>query len=507
VVLDTRRRLEDDLAAAPPQRPARRPRPGAFLSWVAVVGSIEALLVGFATSRRLYSDSFYNLVAGREIVRHGFSRTDPWTFLGAHRRWVDQQWLAHVIYYGSDAIGGLRAVSIVSALSVGAGVGVLAAIMASRGTAPVRVAVWAALVGVIAEANAVVRAQSFAYVAFAIAIALLLGDWETPSRRRRALLVLTLLVWANLHGSVISFVPIVAAVWGWRAIWQWRIGDRATAARQLGWIALACLASMTTPFGQGIVGYYRSTLENATLHAHISEWHAASPANPLEILFFVVLVATIIVAVYAYRRRIRLSFPLAVAAVAYAGSGLSAARSEVWFGFVAALLISDILTRAAGDARPRALRVRIAAPLTGIALTALVACMSLGPALAYQGTSLAGVDLAARSAGASALICADNDAATALEWRHPELRGRVAFDARFELYSQAQLTGIFSLLGDRHPTAPAWLGRCDVLLVNLKGMQHADLARFVRGRAGYRVVYDRRNDGLVTVRSVGQPHG
>jgi hypothetical protein len=474
---------------------------------VAVVGSIEALLVGFATSRRLYSDSFYNLVAGREIVRHGFARTDPWTFLGANRRWIDQQWLAHLIYYGSDAVGGLRAVSIVSALSVGAGVGVLAAIMASRGTAPLRVAVWSALVGVIAEANAVVRAQSFAYVAFAVAVALLLRDWETPSRRRRAALVLTLLVWANLHGSVIAFVPIVAVVWGWRAVQHWRAADRAAAARQVGWVAVACLASVTTPFGPGIIGYYRSTLENATLHEHISEWHAASPGDPLEILFFVVLAATFIVAVYALRQRIRPSFPLTVAAVAYAGSGLSAERSEVWFGFVAALLISDILTRGAGHARPRGMPLRIAAPLTGIALAAMVASMGLGPALAYQGTSLRAVDLAARSGGARARICADNDAATALEWRHPELRGRLAFDARFELYSEAQLAGIFSLLDDRRPNAPAWLGRCDVFVVNLKGKQHADLARFVRAQAGYRVIYDRRHDGLVAVRGVGQAHG
>jgi hypothetical protein len=479
----------------------------AWIRWTLVVGSIEALLVGVAASRWLYSDSFYNLVAGREIVRHGFSQTDPWTFLGANRRWIDQQWLAHVAYYGSSTLGGLRAVSILSALLIGAGVGVLAAIMASRGTAPLRVVVWVALVAVVAEANSIVRAQSFAYLAFAVSLALLLADWESPSRRRRLALVLTLLAWANLHGSVVAFVPVLALAWAWRAVRLWRASDRRAAVAQLGWIAAACIASMTTPFGLGIVGYYRSELDNPTLQQHISEWQAASVQNPFEILFFVALAATALACAYAIWRRVPLALPLALATVWYAYSGLVAKRSEVWFAFVAALVISEILTcRDARAGRSPSARVgrlgwRLAAPLTVAALATMTGVMAAGPALAYQGTPRRAIDLAATIGGPKAEICADNDTSTALEWRHPELRGRVAFDARFELYSAAQLRGIFSLIADPHPRAPAWFSRCDVFLVDRKGSDHPGFARLVRAMPGYRVVYDRRYEALVAVRT------
>jgi hypothetical protein len=503
------RRPGPDAGGSPHEPSASTSGRSAWIRWTLLVGSIEALLVGFASSRQLFSDSFYNLVAGREIVRHGFSRTDPWTFLGAGRRWVDQQWLAHVVYYATSTVGGLRAVSILSAALIGAGVGVLAAIMASRGTAPLRVAVWAALAGVVAEANALVRAQSFAYLAFAISLALLLGDWQAPSRRRRLALVLTLLAWANLHGSVIAFVPVVAAVWAWRALRHWREGDRRAAVGQLGWIALACVASVTTPYGLSIFGYYESELNNTTLQQNISEWHAASFGDPLEILFFVALAATILACAYAIWRRIPLALPLAVAVVWFAYSGLVAERSEVWFTFIAALVISEILTqrdrRAVGRAPVRAggLDLRIAAPLTIAALATMIGVMSVGPAEAYDSISLRAVDLAARIGGPHAAICADSDLATPLEWRHPATRGRVAFDARFELYSQPQLRGIFELLSSKQPALPAWTSRCDVFLVDMQGSPHPGFARAVRGLAGYRVVYDRPKSALVAVRMTG----
>jgi hypothetical protein len=328
--------------------------------------------------------------------------------------------------------------------------------------------------------------------------------------------VLTLLAWANLHGSVVAFVPVVLLSWTVRAVRDWRTGDRRGALSGLAWSGAACIASLTTPYGFGIIGYYRSELDNTTLQHHISEWHAASITDPFETLFFVALAATIVAFVYAARRREWPSLPVVSGAAWFAYSGLVAKRSEVWFAFFAAILVCEVLTRRDARAATVAEPVQAAPPprrrrrpalagavaLAGAAvvLVGMLAVMGTGRALAYDNVPLKAVAVAARSGGPAARICADNDSATPLEWLYPSTRGRVAFDARFELYSVPQLKQIFRLITGPGKRLPTLFDRCDVLLVDMRGDSHRQLDRTARSLPGFRVVYDVRDQGLVAVR-------
>src|SRR5260221_13742785 len=53
-------------------------------------------------------DGWFAFLSGHEIVIHGFPSHDTLTVWGHGRRWVDQQWLAQLGYYGIYALGGLR---------------------------------------------------------------------------------------------------------------------------------------------------------------------------------------------------------------------------------------------------------------------------------------------------------------------------------------------------------------------------------------------------------------
>jgi len=61
--------------------------------WLLAVVSL-ALACSVMFGRYLFWDTFYDLYAGRYIVRHGIPRTNVLTVASAGARWVDQQWLA-----------------------------------------------------------------------------------------------------------------------------------------------------------------------------------------------------------------------------------------------------------------------------------------------------------------------------------------------------------------------------------------------------------------------------
>ena len=120
--------------------------------------------------------------------------------------------------------------------------------------------------------NTVIRAQIWTYVLFALLLALLLGDGRRPSRR--VFLVFPLLVlWANLHGSVVVGAALVALS-GLTLAYS---GIRARARGRLWWkvgalVALPWLCILVSPYGLALPGYYRSVLDNPTLSQSVSEW-------------------------------------------------------------------------------------------------------------------------------------------------------------------------------------------------------------------------------------------
>ena len=149
-------------------------------------------------------DTWLTLMAGREVVENGLPHTEHLTVLGEGRTWTDQQWLAQVVFYAAHGLAGMRAVILLGIAFVLLALG-LAFATARTGGASSRSTFVIGFLAILAGPwGWTLRAQTAALPLFA-------GVALAARRRRRAaasgnrtLLVLPLLVlWANLHGSVV----------------------------------------------------------------------------------------------------------------------------------------------------------------------------------------------------------------------------------------------------------------------------------------------------------------
>src|SRR5207247_1325754 len=53
-------------------------------------------------------DTWLVVLGGREIVAHGLPSHDTLAIWTHGREWVDQQWLAQLVFYGLYALGGVK---------------------------------------------------------------------------------------------------------------------------------------------------------------------------------------------------------------------------------------------------------------------------------------------------------------------------------------------------------------------------------------------------------------
>src|SRR5207244_4534731 len=112
------------MVAAPVRvRPVRLARAHALIDaveagWVVLLAAAAfwMLLVVAFLPVELVQDSWLALVSGREVAKHGLPQHDSLTLWTLGARWIDQQWLGQLFYYGLARLGGIRTVLFVHAL-------------------------------------------------------------------------------------------------------------------------------------------------------------------------------------------------------------------------------------------------------------------------------------------------------------------------------------------------------------------------------------------------------
>jgi hypothetical protein len=133
---------------------------------------------------------------------------------------------------------------------------------------------------------------------------------------------------------------------------------------------------------------------------------------------------------------------------------LSAGRNAVWLVFAFVILVPralDALWRPTGAARRPAVNVVLATAVAGCALAVAVASAAR-PASDYQQEFPAAAGRAGSAAAARdprERVFANEKYADWLMWDDPRLAGRMAFDARFELLSAAEVRSI-AVFGGMH---------------------------------------------------------
>jgi hypothetical protein len=378
-------------------------------------------------------DGWYALLGGDVIAHHGLPSRDALTVWGAGRRWVDQQWLAQLGYYGLYSLGGLRLALVVNAAVV-AGAYLAAAILALRRggswVAVAAVAVVAALA--IGPGSSALRPQTLALPLFVALSWLLIQDARSQSRRVFWCIPL-LVVWANLHGSVtlgalLVVLQVVASAWSRRRL----VSERAALA------VLAAAGPFASPYAPHLDSYYRTILFNREFAKYLPDWMPT--ALSLRTVGFYVLALGMLFALARAPRSVtafeRLSLILLLVL------GIDANRGVTWFSLFALIVtptvVAAALPRDAHAVPARALRA-VAAASAAAALVALVVAAVQPSSWFSRDYPSAAARAAAAAAGTTGAIFANGAYADWLLFREPSVRGRVAYDARFEVLPHGRL--------------------------------------------------------------------
>jgi hypothetical protein len=394
----------------------------------------------------LVADSWLTLVAGREVAENGLPHRDELTLLGLGRTWTDQQWGAQLIAYGSHALGGYGLVSVVAAAFAVGAFAIGAAGARALGAGPRAVLLLFFPVLLAAPWTFTIRAQVYALPLYTALIWLLASEARRPTRRVYLVLPL-IVVWANLHGSA-ALAALLTMMLG--AIELLRSRGR-SGLRSVLLIVLPPLAVLATPYGPvATARYYHLLLVDPPFGRElVTEWRRSEPG--FDTLFFYVLAAIAILVVWLGRRRLT-AFDFATLTYTLAGAVL-AIRGIPWFSLACLVLLPVAIGRRLEGRVPRPRRaLDDGLALGAVALLAIVAVFALARDDSwYDQKWPEGAVAATRDAieSSDTRVFATSRDADWILWRLPELRGRLAYDVRFEIYDRETFERIVRFRGEQ----------------------------------------------------------
>jgi hypothetical protein len=478
--------------------PGPRPkRPGAIRRIAEEEYILVVLLAGFGLIFLLVfppalvvNDSWLNLMAGREVVENGLPSRDEITVYGLGETWTDQQWLAQVCMYGVYSLGGFALLSLATATFVVGAFSIAAAAARSLG-AGAR-AIWVMFLPVLVAAPWAwsIRAQMLALPLYTGLLWLLAAEARNPTRRIWLVLPL-LVVWANVHGSVALGALLVMLL----AVYELVRTRGATWVRDLALLVLAPLAALVTPYGPvDTARYYHLLLVDPPFAGRVTEWSWADPA--VNTMFFYVLAAIAIVVVWLGRRRLTV-FDIALLALTFAG-GVNAIRGIVWFALACMVFLPVAIGRKLESKRPgeprRTLNIAIA---TGLAVAVLAVAGSLfarDEAWFEEYWPDGAVEAVRGELAEGDRVFAPDRFSDWMLFKIPELRGRIAYDVRFELYDREFFDELQEYAGESTPDWKSFADGYRLVIVDETRTSHT---KEFLAEPGARVVY--RGDELTVV--------
>jgi hypothetical protein len=268
--------------------------------------------------------------------------------------WPNVPALAELTMHGLDAALGDRGLALAQLAAVAAALAILAVDMRRAGARDSATALALSLVVVGAiPALVLIRVQLFSLALFPLLVLLLRAEAREPSRRIWLLVPLVAL-WSNLHGAVLVGLAVAGA---------YLVFSRARTEPVVALLVLvACLLALcATPALERTPDYYLGVLHNDAARRGIGLWASLSLTN----VFDLILIATAVpLCVLALRRRPALWEVVALAGLAILT--VKTARSGVWLLFFAAPPAAAALR---GRSRDRRLRISAPAAVVAVALT------------------------------------------------------------------------------------------------------------------------------------------
>jgi hypothetical protein len=440
--------IPDRIAISAARDAAVRPTLGTrlvdFALREALLFPVVALFLAATVSnlpRELWSDSWFAIFGGHEIVHHGFPGQDNLAIWSQGREWVDQQWLGQLALYGLYAAGGVKlallghAAAVVSAF-------VLALAFARRRGGSLRSVCWLALptIFLLGWGSWNARAQSFAFALFVALIWLLVADARAPSRRVWFVVPL-LVLWANVHGSAVTGALLVVAAGLTYAFERRRerLREWLPRASLLCTAPIACL--LASPYAASLPGYYRHVLVGSGFRDYIMEWRPTSLDFPTAPFYLLAFLGIWLIGRHSDRltrfEKVLLALTIFM--------GLQTTRMVVWFALAALMVMPTLLDgvlkpNTSATRLPRLSRALIVVSIT--ATVAVVAAIAAKPSSwferSYPPAALEAVERA-EQAQPGVRVFSNEQYSDWLLLQRPELRGRIAFDIRFELIPRRRI--------------------------------------------------------------------
>jgi hypothetical protein len=378
------------------------------------------------------NDSWLTLMAGREVVENGLPTTDALTIYGQGAIWTDQQWLAQVFMYGAYSLGGFALLSIATCASVVGAFALAAGASRSLGAGPR--AIWLLFLPVLISAALgwSIRAQMLTLPLYTGLLWLLASQARRPSNRVWIAIPM-LLLWANMHGSAALGALLVVLLGAYELVRS----RGATWRRSLALIAAAPLAILATPYGPvATARYYHLLLVDPPFAGQVTEWRWPAPAS--NTYAFYVLLAMAVPLVIWGRRRLT-AFDIGVLALTLVGA-LTAIRGIPWFAFACMVFVPVALGRRLESRRPgeprRGLNTVVCVGLSAALVAAAAALFFRSDSWFedYWPEEPAQAIRAELQPGDRVFV--PDRFSDWLLWKVPELRGRIAYDVRFEVYDK-----------------------------------------------------------------------
>jgi hypothetical protein len=428
-------------------------RPGrAFLAWterdayLVAIGAMYAIVLVWLMPFEVVQDTWLTLVGGREIAANGLPTEDSLTVMMDGARWIEQQWAAKLGFYALVELGGLNLALLVHvAVLVGAFAGAMAA---ARSLGASRTAVfWTAAASVFVAPWAwQMRSQTLAFPLFVAVLWLLVSDSREPSRRVLFALPL-LVVWSNVHGSVVLAAALVALRGLTMLPGAMRRADRSTRLRAAVLLGAPAVCVVASPYGLSLLGYYRSLILNEAIGRYVDEWGPST--FPRDFAFFAVAGIAVWLAA---RARNATGFEK-LALLTTIASALTAGRNAVWFALCALVVLpafaDEVWRLHRFEAPKRARAVVWLARVNVVVLVAVIAAtvtLNRDSAAAYPAKAAAVVAETVAD-DPSMRVLASERYADWLLWREPTLAGRLAYDVRFEMFTPKQFQALAAFQG------------------------------------------------------------
>ena len=289
--------------------------------------------------------------------------------------------------------------------------------------------------------SSALRPQTLVLPLFVALTWLLVTDARVPSRRVFWTIPL-LVLWANLHGTatlgvLLVLVAVAADAWPRR---------RPTVRTSL--LALLAVASLfASPYAPHLPGYYRTVLFNGEFAKYLPDWMPTA-LGPATAAFYLLAFG----AVFAIARAPKsLTLFEKSAIVVLLVLAVEATRGVTWF----TLFVLVVLPGALRELQLPAVTVRSG---LGVAIACVVALGALIVAASrpaswfsreYPRSAARVVDAAA---GSNRTVFANGAFSDWLLLVAPSLRGRVAYDARFEVLPDGRLADAAAVSIGRYDT-------------------------------------------------------